>query len=150
MIKTDFTNCLTAEVDIRIPFFDLDPAGVAWHGRYFQYFELARCALFEQFDYSYDGMEKSGYLWPVGDTMVRYVRPLLLDQAVRVTACLREWELRLVVDYKIEDADGVLFTKARTVQVPVDAKTHELMLGSPQVLIDNVTQRLAAAGLATE
>lgn len=149
MIKTDFSNCLTAAVDVRIPFFDLDPAGVAWHGRYFQYFELARCALFEGFDYSYGAMEESGYLWPVGDTAVRYVRPLLLDQAVRVTACLREWEMRLVVDYKIEDGDGVLYTKARTVQVPVDAETHELALGSPQVLIDRVARKLAEAGLAS-
>ena len=95
-------------------------------------------------------MEGSGYLWPVGDTEVRYVRPLLLNQQVRVTSCLREWELRLVVDYKIEDADGVLYTKARTVQVPVDAKTHELVLGSPQLLIDNVARRLEEAGLTGE
>jgi acyl-CoA thioester hydrolase len=148
MIKTDFSGCLTASVDVQIPFYDLDPAGVAWHGRYFQYFELARCALFEGFDYSYAEMESSGYLWPVGDTEVRYVRPLLLNQQVRVTACLREWELRLMVDYKIEDADSVLYTKARTIQVPVDAATHELVLGSPQVLIDNVARRLAEAGLA--
>ncbi len=148
MIKTDFSNCLTATADVQIPFYDLDPAGVAWHGRYFQYFELARCALYEGFDYSYVEMEESGYLWPVADTEVRYVRPLLLDQEVRVTACLREWELRLVVDYKIEDADGVLYTKARTIQVPVNAETHELTLGSPQVLIDNVERRLGEAGLA--
>lgn len=150
MLKTDFSNCLTAEVDIRVPFFDLDPAGVAWHGRYFQYFELARCALFEKFDYSYDAMETSGYLWPVADTTVRYVRPLLLNSEVLVTACLREWELRLVVDYRIDDADGVLYTKARTIQVPVDATTHELILGSPQVLVDNVARCLVAAGLRAE
>lgn len=147
MIKTDFSNCLTATVDVQIPFFDLDPAGVAWHGRYFQYFELARCALFEGFNYSYDEMAASGYLWPVADTEVRYLRPLLLNQAVRVTACLREWELRLVVDYRIEGADSVLHTKARTIQVPVDAETHELVLGSPQLLIDNVARRLEEAGL---
>ena len=28
MIKTDFSNCLTAAVNVRIPFFDLDPAGL--------------------------------------------------------------------------------------------------------------------------
>ena len=148
MIKTDFSNCLTATVDVQVPFYDLDPAGVAWHGRYFQYFELARCKLFEGFNYSYAEMEDSGILWPVGDTEVRYVRPLLLNHEVRVTACLREWEFRLLVDYKIEDADGVLYTKARTVQVPVDAETHDLVLGSPQVLIDNVARRLEEEGLA--
>jgi hypothetical protein len=30
----------------------------------------------------------------------------------------------------------------------VDAETHELVLGSPQLLIDNVARRLEEAGLA--
>ena len=142
MIKSDFSNALTASVKMRIPFFDLDPTGVAWHGRYFQYFELARCELLEGIDYSYKEMVDSGFLWPVADTSVRYTKPLTLNQVVIVTACLREWEMRLVVDYKIEDEDGTVFTKARTIQVPVNADTMELTLGSPQVLIDNVGQRL--------
>lgn len=145
MIKSDFSNCLTASVEIRVPFFDLDPAGVAWHGRYFQYFELARCELLEGINYSYVEMENSGYLWPVADTSVRYTRPLTLNKTARVTACLREWEMRLVIDYKIEDEGGVVYTKARTIQVPVDAETHELTIGSPQVLIDNVRKRLQPA-----
>ena len=147
MIMSDFSNLLTASVKIRIPFFDLDPAGVAWHGRYFQYFELARCELLEGIDYSYKEMVDSGFLWPVADTSVRYTRPLILNQIAIVTACLREWEMRLVVDYKIEDEDGTVLTKARTIQVPVDADTMELTLGSPQILIDNVDQRLRDLGL---
>ena len=141
-MKTDFSNCLTASIDIRVPFFDLDPAGVAWHGRYLQYFELARCELLESIDYSYERMMDSGFLWPVADTSVRYVRPLTLNQTALVTACLREWELRLVIDYKIEGEDGTVYTKARTIQVPVHAETLELTLGSPQELIDNVEDRL--------
>jgi len=143
MIKSDFSNCLTASIEFRVPFFDLDPAGVAWHGRYFQYFELARCKLLESVEYSYEEMHESGYLWPVADTSVRYVLPLTLNQVARVTACLREWEMRLVVDYKIEDERGVIHTKARTIQVPVDAETLELTFGgSPRVLIDNVRDQL--------
>jgi acyl-CoA thioester hydrolase len=87
-------------------------------------------------------MVESGYLWPVADTEARFLRPLTLHQEALVTACLREWEMRLVVDYKIEDEHGVVYTKARTIQVPVDADTHELTLGSPQLLIDNVLKRL--------
>ena len=127
---------------MRVPFHDIDPAGVAWHGRYFKYFEAVRCTLFEDLNYSYQGMIDSGILWPVVDTSVRYVKPLFLDQHFRVTACLREWELRLVVDYKIEGEDGSVFTKARTVQVPVDGETLELRIGSPGSLIETVENRL--------
>ena len=144
MSRGDFSNCLTASVPIRVPFFDLDPAGVVWHGRYFQYFEVARAALLEDIGYSYEGMQDSGYLWPVADAEVRFVRPLTLNQEATVTACLREWEMRLVVDYRIADENGNVMTRGRTVQVPVEADTLELTLGSPQVLIDKVDRKLQA------
>ena len=147
MPKPDFSAALTASVRVRVPFFDLDPAGVAWHGRYFQYFELARCELLDSVDYGYKKMMDSGILWPVADTNVRYVRPLLLDQEVTVTAALREWEMRIVVDYQVKDDAGVEYTRARTVQVPVDAETHELVLGSPDWFIANVETKLREAGL---
>jgi acyl-CoA thioester hydrolase len=144
MIELNSSNFLTASETLRVPFHDLDPGGVVWHGRYFKYFERARCTLFEGIDYSYKEMKKSGFLWPVVDTKVRYVRPLLLDQDIRVTACLREWELRLIVDYRIVDEQGVKYTKARTVQVPIDAETLELQFGSPEILVQNVQARLQA------
>jgi acyl-CoA thioester hydrolase len=142
MNKAEFDKRLTARVGIKVPFFDLDPVGVVWHGRYFQYFELARCKLLEGLGYSYREMETSGLLWPVADTKVRYLRPLLLDQQATVSACLREWELRIVVDYRIHDSSGELLTRATTVQVPLIAGTLELTLGAPQSFIDTVNERL--------
>ena len=115
MIELNSSNDLIASVEIKIPFHDLDPGNVVWHGRYFKYFESARTLLFEGIGYSFDEMTDSGILWPVVDVNIRYVRPLLLNQEVRVTACLKEWELRLVVDYEIVDEHGLTFTRARTV-----------------------------------
>ena len=142
MIELNSSNDLIASVEIKIPFHDLDPGNVVWHGRYFKYFESARTLLFEGIGYSFDEMTDSGILWPVVDVNIRYVRPLLLNQEVRVTACLKEWELRLVVDYEIVDEQGVTYTRARTVQAPVDAQTHELVFGSPETLVSNVQKRL--------
>jgi acyl-CoA thioester hydrolase len=144
MIEFDSSRRLSVIESIRAPFHDIDPAGVVWHGRYFKYFELARCTLLEELDYSYEGMLDSGYLWPVVDSKIRYISPIVLNQQVMVTASLVEWELRLVVDYKIRNLKGVVITKARTVQVPVDAQTHELQFGSPEVLIKNVERRIKA------
>ena len=150
MIKLDSSNFLTIKEAIRVPFHDLDPGGIVWHGRYFKYFECARCTLFEGINYSYAEMINSGVLWPVVDTNVRYVRPLVLDQKIQVTATLREWELRLVVEYIIRDEKDVIHTKARTVQVPVDAESHELQFGSPGMLIQNVQARLKALTMGTK
>ena len=138
VIELNPSNFLIASEHIRVPFFDIDLAGIVWHGHYFKYFELARCTLLEGIDYSYRDMKNSGFLWPVVDTQTRFVSPLVLDQEVLVTACLKEWELRLVIDYQILDNNGAICTKGRTVQVPVEAKTLELQLGSPEILIKNV------------
>jgi acyl-CoA thioester hydrolase len=142
MSKADFSNGLTASETMRVPFHDVDPAGVVWHGRYFKYFEQVRRTLLEDLDYSYESMMASGYIWPVVDASVRFVRPLQLDQTFRVSACIAEWELRLVVEYRIHGEDDILYTKARTVQVPVDATTRELLIGSPRRLIEKIEQRL--------
>jgi acyl-CoA thioester hydrolase len=144
MPKTNFSNGLTAAETMRVPFHDVDPANVVWHGRYFKYFEEVRRTLLEDLDYSYQSMMDSGYIWPVVDANVRYLRPLELDQRFTVTACLVEWELRLVVEYRIHGEGGTLYTKGRTVQVPVDAATRELVIGSPAVLIERIEKRLQA------
>lgn len=144
MPKTDFAGCLTATETMRVPFHDVDPANVVWHGRYFKYFEEARRTLLEELDYSYVTMMDSGYIWPVVDANVRYVRALRLDQRFTVTAALKEWELRLVIAYRIRDLDGNLMTKGQTVQVPIDSKTMELYLGTPDEMLQRIEKRLAA------
>jgi acyl-CoA thioester hydrolase len=149
MIEINASNCLMASESIRIPFYDLDPGNIVWHGHYFKYFEDARTLLLEGIFYSYREMSESGFLWPVVDAQVRYVRPLSLDQKARVTATLKEWELRLVFDYEITDAQGITCTRARTVQVPVNAKTHELAFGSPEILVRNVQARLRALSVGS-
>ena len=138
MIELNSAGLPSAAIEIRVPFYDVDLAGIVWHGHYLKYFELARDELLRGIGYSYGEMRESGFLWPVVDTSIRYVNPLVLEQSARVTACLKEWELRIVIDYEIHDEKGDLCTRGKTIQVPVDAKTQLLQLGSPDLLIDSV------------
>jgi acyl-CoA thioester hydrolase len=129
---------LTATVSVTVPYQDADPAGVAWHGNYFRYFDLARCALLDLFDYGYRRMEESGYVWPIVDTRVRYIRPIYYDQRILVHATLLESEYRLKIAYEIRDEDGEKLTKGYTTQVAVDMQSGELCVGSPGALIDRL------------
>lgn len=148
-INTDRKDTiLTASALVRIPFHDLDPAGIVWHGRYFKYFELVRSSLLDSVGYNYLEMKRSGYLWPIVDTQVRFLKPLTLDQEVRVTARLAEWEYRLVFNYQVENSQGQLCTRAKTVQVPIDAATHEMQIGAPDVLLQRVSQKLVSGDLS--
>ncbi len=130
---------LEAEVALQVPFYDLDPMNIVWHGNYARYFEVARCALLDRLDYSYAQMQQSGYLWPVIDFQVRYIKQLRFKQNIRVRARIVEWEYRLKIDYLIRDAaDGERLTRGQSIQVAVDAGTGEMCLMSPQVLFEKL------------
>jgi len=129
----------TASVTLEIPFHDVDVMSICWHGHYVKYFEIARCALLRQFDYDYAEMRDSGYVWPVVECYLKYVGPAVYGQQIEVRAELLEYQNRLKVGYKIFDCKtGARLTKGYTVQVAVEAQSHELQFVSPAVLIERV------------
>jgi len=129
----------SAEVVIQVPFHDVDLVGIVWHGHYAKYFEVARCALLESFDYNYDRMLASGYGWPVIDLRFRYVKPAQFGQKIRVRATLLEWENRLRIEYLVSnDASGERLTKGESVQVAVNMVTREMCMVSPDVLFERL------------
>lgn len=130
---------LIAEVVLTTAFQDADPMGVVYHGNYFRYFEEARRILMQKIDYNYSEMQASGYVWPVIDSHVKYVKAIPFNHQIRVTATLSEWENRLRVDYIIYDAQtGARMTKAYTRQVAVEIANQEMCFASPKVFIDKL------------
>jgi acyl-CoA thioester hydrolase len=132
-------NLWSAETELQVQFFDLDPMEIVWHGNYVKYLEIARCALFDSIDYNYVQMKESGYAWPVIDLHVRYAAPASFGQRIKVRATLVEWENRLKIDYVITDAvSGRRLTRASTTQVAVDIATGEMCFVSPRVLFEKL------------
>jgi acyl-CoA thioester hydrolase len=128
-----------ATVLITVPFHDVDIVGVTWHGHYAKYFEIARCALLDTFGYGYREMQASGYIWPVIDLHLRYVKPAAFGQSLCVRATLAEWEHRLKINYLItDDATGTVVTRGESVQVAVEAATQTMLLVSPDVLFERL------------
>lgn len=127
------------EVELDIPFHDVDMMEIVWHGHYAKYFEIARCALLDKIDYNYRQMHASGYAWPIIDLQVRYVKAVQFQQLVRVRAELVEWENRLKIKYLITDKQtGQRLTKGHTIQVAVSMTNNELCLVSPSVLMQKL------------
>ena len=130
---------LSASVLVTVPFHDVDAMNVAWHGHYLKYFELARCELLQRIDYDYPQMKDSGFLWPIVECQLKYVRPATYGQRLQVRATLSEYENRIRIVYEIADAiSGERLTKGYTIQVAVDARTLEMQFVSPAILIENV------------
>jgi acyl-CoA thioester hydrolase len=123
------------ERHIVVPFFDLDPMQVVWHGHYVKYLELTRCDLLDEIGYGYQQMFDSGYAWPVIDLRIQYVKPLRFGQHIRVVAKLEEWQYRLKISYIIFDREtDERLTKGYTCQVAVDLATEAMCYESPAPL----------------
>ena len=84
-------------------------------------------------------MKESGYAWPIVDARVKYIKPLHLQQIVRVKARLVEYECQLKIEYEIFDVEtGERTTKGYTKQVAVDMESNEMCFVSPKVLLEKL------------
>ena len=141
---------LQAEIELVVPFFDVDMMEVVWHGHYVKYFEVARCALLDRIGHNYRAMRAAGYAWPVVDLQVRYVRGAVFGQKIIVRADLIEWENRLLINYLIRDAQsGERMTRGSSTQVAVHVESREMQFNAPAVFVEAVNRTIAAERAAS-
>lgn len=137
-------SLLTIDMEMQIPFHDVDSMGITWHGNYLRYFEIARCKLLDELGYNYRQMQASNYAWPIVDLQIKYVKASTFEQKITVRAELVEWENRLKINYQIRDVEtGARITKGYTIQAAVDMSTQELCFVTPEVFRDKIAALLA-------
>ncbi len=125
-----------AELIIKVPFHDIDPLEIVWHGNYIKYFEMARGELLDLINYNYEQMRDSGFMWPIIEVKLRYIKPAAYGQKIKVHAKLTEHEYRMKIDYVIYDVEsGDRLTKGHTIQVAIDMEKEQLCLASPDVFL---------------
>jgi acyl-CoA thioester hydrolase len=130
---------IDASVTVKVPFHHMDVMAMAWHGHYVKYFEEARDALLDKIDYNYPQMRASGYVWPVIELRIKYIKPISLGGSICVRASLAEYENRLKIEYLITDtATGTRLTTGYTSQVAVDLESKEMRLVSPDILFQKL------------
>ncbi len=125
-----------ADVELTVPFHDVDLLAIAWHGHYCKYLEIARCALLDTIDYGYMAMLDSGFVWPIIDLQLRFIHPARFGQRIRVHAELAEYEYRMKIKYRVSDLEtGEALAKGHTIQVAVNADTGEMCYSSPDIFL---------------
>jgi len=125
---------LSASIDVEVPFHDLDPVEIAWHGHYPKYLAVARDALMQAIGYSHAEMRATGYAWVMVEMKLRYLAPARLSDRLRVTATLFEYDPLLKIVYQIVDAaSGRRLTRGLTVQAPVTLADGVLVRAIPEV-----------------
>ena len=119
-------------LEIEVPFFDVDAMQIVWHGHYVKYLEMVRCAFLSAIQYDYREMGVQGFSWPIVQLHVKYVKPAVFGQKIRVDLAVVEIESCLRIDYTLVDvASGAKLTQASTTQVAVSLATGEMQFQTP-------------------
>jgi len=128
------------EITRKVPFYDLDPIQVVWHGNYMNYFEDARAALLQAHGVDlYEIYRRTGIIFPIIRTSTKHILPLRYQDEFICRATIREARFKIVVDFEIRlAADGSICTRGRTEQVAVKAPEMEILFSIP----DEIRQAL--------
>lgn len=123
-----------SEVDFTVPFHDLDPMQMVWHGNYLKYFDIARSKLFV--DSSIDlfaYFKKNNCFFPITQTNTKHIMSLrYLDRFV-CRATVTEAQYKIVMEFKIRRVkDNQICAKGRSEQVAVLYPENEIMFEIPE------------------
>ncbi|MDP2644590.1 MAG: thioesterase family protein [Desulfobacterales bacterium] len=124
----------TCEVNLTVPFHDLDPLQMVWHGNYIKYFDVARSALFNQAGIDlFHYFNRTSTLFPVTKTSVKFISSLRYLDEFKCTATVVQAQYKIVLDFRISLADGKkICAKGRSEQVAVKFPQMEILFEIPE------------------
>ena len=131
MDSVDKKHC---EVKLTVPFYDLDPLHMVWHGNYLKYFDVARTELFISSDLDlYDYFKRTNYLFPITKTSTKHIVSLGYRDEFTCKATCIEAQYKIVIDFKIRLVrNNQICAKGRSEQVAVKYPEKEIMFEIPQ------------------
>lgn len=90
------------DVHQRVIYGDTDAMGIVYYGNYFRFLERARSELMRHLGVPYRGIEERGFLIPVAEVGLKYLRPARYDDEIvikirveRLTGASIRFEYRL-------------------------------------------------------
>lgn len=126
-----------SELEIKVPFHDLDPMNVVWHGNYVKYLEQSRCDMFDKIGYTYYDMKDDNYIYPIAKMSMKYVKPLSFNQKILIKTSLIEIEPAIIIKYKIFNGADIVF-EAESMQIGINIKTGESVYNAPEKLLQTL------------
>lgn len=121
---------ITSEMKIIVPFYDLDPMNIVWHGNYVKYLEQARCDFFDKLNYNYTDMYNDGVMYPIVKMDFKFIKSAKFGEELLVKCILRELEPAIIIKYEIYSGEDKILT-ATTMQMEVSVETGETLYEAP-------------------
>jgi acyl-CoA thioester hydrolase len=123
-----------ASVEFEVPFHDCDPLQIVWHGRYFEYFELARTQLFRERGLDIPAIRDLGLRMYVADVRCRYSSPLTYGDRVEVQAIAKAADPLIRIAYSVRNlTENRRSARGFCVLATTDAK-GDLLAQTPEVI----------------
>ena len=130
----------TCERKFAVPFHDLDPMEVMWHGNYFKYFDITRDALFRKLGVDlYQVYRDTQYIFPIIRTSIKHVFPLRFRDEFICRAALQEVNYKITIAFEIRlTEDNRVSARGKSEQAAIKIPEMETMLRIP----DHIRQAL--------
>ena len=98
---------MTLDVPIRVRYAETDAMGVAYHGHYFTWFEVARVELMRALGLRYRDLEAEGIYLPVVDCRARFLAAARYDAPLQVrTAIMAATRAKIVFGYQVREPEA--------------------------------------------
>ena len=122
------------EIKMKVPFFDLDPMQIVWHGNYLKYFDIARSELFDHLGVDlFEFHDRTRYIFPIIRSSVKHIRPLKRGDEFICRATVKDARSKIVVAFEIRlVADGMVCAKGTTEQAAVLSPEMEMVYTIPE------------------
>ena len=121
--------------EMQVPFHDLDPMNVVWHGNYIKYLEQARCDMLSKLNYGYFDMLKDNYAYPVAKMNTKFIKPAQFGDVLLIDTELTEIEPSIMIKYIIYNkSTSEKIFEGMTMQIGVNVKTRESVYTAPSKL----------------
>jgi acyl-CoA thioester hydrolase len=102
-------------IKLRATYADTDQMGFVHHSNYVKYLENARWEAFRQMGLAYKEIEERGFLMPVIDMNLQFIKPVRYDDLVKIElAFSMNRPTKLEIDYLIYNQADELIHKANT------------------------------------
>jgi acyl-CoA thioester hydrolase len=117
----------------RVPFHDLDPLQIVWHGNYLKYFDIARFGLFKQAGLDlYQYFLTRQLIFPVTRSSAKHIVPLRYDDEFVCKATVTEAVYKIAMSFEIRlAANGQICTRGKSEQVAVKMPEMEMQFEVP-------------------
>ena len=106
----------SCEIEIRVPYCDVDQMGCVHHSNYLKYFEQGRTELLRESGWAYRDLEASGIYFVVTKVLCNYHSPARYDDLLILTTSVKRVTLARIDHYYElrRKADGLLLSTGQT------------------------------------